>query len=358
MDTLRRRVLDTLARTLGRSHSIRGLTREVERLHGTAHYPNVHQALADLEEEGLVRFEEAGNARVPRLALGADGLPDAMAAVELWRKRALLEAAPGHGPAVRGLEAALGDAPGVGSVSLVDAATNLTRRRLDVLVLRRRSADDGADDDAEVRLAQRLGRAADRVGLRSDGLIVPEDALASLLRGADANPVPRMLRDATCLWNPQAHWHVVAGAAPRGGAALAPATPARLADLDQDAVRANLARYGYVERGAGPPGGARTAEALCPEAVAVAALAQGKARWVGAAAVVLAKAAYRPTLLAYLAKAEDLADEAAGLLGVLTEVGDEGRRDHTLSILEAFGATPADVDRGVVGDALDLYGPA
>lgn len=351
MDKTRRRILDTLARTLGQTHSIRGLVDEIEQLHGTAHYPNVHDELHELAEEGIVSFDEAGRSKVPRLSLANPRFPDAMAKLELWRKDKLLDETSQKANAILHVEEDLADEADVLTLGLVDAERNLTLRRLEPLVLVRTDADR-KEEGAVHRLTGRLEELASDTALRVDPLVLSQETFLQLLQAGEANPIPRLLRNQTCMLDPQRFWRGIQISL-GSWASLASATPARLGEIPGDTVAWNLARFGYTEHGRDLDG---RGTAVCPEAVIVAALGSDAARWIGAAGVVLSKADHEPPLLAYVARAED---EAKRLLGVLHALGGPDtseRTAETVDLLEASGVEPEEIETDLVQEALELYG--
>lgn len=349
--TRRFRVLDTLARTIGESHSLRSFADQVKSNHGTGHYPNVHDQLERLARDDIVSFHKAGRSKVPRLRFDRTGFADEMATLELWRKRQLLEARPTAAEPLDQLETSLAEADSVLSVCLAEPDRNLRLRRLEPLVLIQ-DTDPEAPCSDEGALAERLAELQAETSLRIDPWIVPARGYGERLRAREANPAPRFLHTETCLWHPQAFWRTVAEALPHGEG-LAPETPARLASLAQPALAWNLTRWGYEERGRELDD---QATRLCPEAATVGALAADVPRWTGAAGVVLAKADIEPALLVYLAKAEDEGERLGGIVEVLHEREPDPQLAQTLGLLEAFEIEPEPIEHDMVLDAVELYG--
>lgn len=345
------RALDTLARTIGESHSLRSLADQVQSIHGTGHYPNVHDQLERLAEEDIVSFHKAGRSKIPRLRFDRTSFADTMATLELWRKHQLLEARPTAAEPLDRLETSLAEESSVLSVCLAEPDRNLRLRRLEPLVLIQ-DTDSEVPSPQEVALAERIAEIQRDTSLRIDPWIVPARRFGTYLRTRDANPAPRILHTETCLWHPQAFWRTVADGLPHGEG-LAPETPARLASLEQPALAWNLTRWGYEERGRevdddGPR--------LCPEAATVGALAADVSRWTGAAGVVLSKADIDPSLLAYLAKSEDEAGRLAGILETLQEHEPKNSLEQSLVLLKARGIEAEPIEQDMVMDAVELYG--
>lgn len=355
MSATKLRVLDTLARTIGGSHSIRSLADQVEEHHGTGHYRNVHDQLQALEGDGIVSFRKAGRSKVAHLRFDRAGFPDTMATLELWRKRGLLDDRPAAAEAISRLETTLASDEHVLSIGLAEPHRNIKLRRLDPLILLRGPTQHAPRSDQpaiERGLAEQLATLERDLSLRIDPWIVPAQRYGERLRARDASPAPRILRSEICIWHPQAFWHSVAASLPHGEG-LAPESPARLASLDEAALAWNLTRWGYEERGRELDD---QATPLCPEAAAIGALAAEIPRWIGAAGVVLTKAEIEPTLLAYLAKAEERAGQLAGVLQVLADRRPDPSLEQTLDLLDALGVEATTIEQDMVLDAVELYG--
>ncbi len=344
-------ILDTLARQTGGSPSIRSFTEKVDHYHGKAHYANVHKALQGLAEEGIVTFRASGRSKIPGLRFQNPGFLDAMATLELWRKRTLLKERPNASEPLKRLESSLAEKGSVLSVCLTEPDRNLRLRRLEPLILIQDTNSQPVPSQ-EADLAEEMAELQSATSLRIDPWIVPAQRFENYLRARQANPAPRILHTETCLWHPQAFWRTVATALPHGEG-LAPQTRSRLASMEESALAWNLTRWGYEERGRelddhGPR--------LCPEATVIAALAANVPRWTGAAGVVLAKANIDPTLLVYLAKSEDQAARLAALAEILQRHQPRPILEHTLTLLDALKIGAEPIEQGMVMETVELYG--
>lgn len=349
------RVLDTLSRTIGETHSIRSLAGEVEAYHGTGHYRNVHEQLQELATEGIVSFQKAGRSKVPRLRLNRSDFADRMALLELWRKQMLLENRPATTEAISHLEGTLGGTPHVRSISLAEPHTNLNLRRLEPLILLEDTSHQEqttGGSDIELGLAKELATLESDTSLRIDPWFLPAHRYGAWLTARDANPAPRILLSQICLWHPQAFWRSIQDSLPPGGG-LAPNPPTRLSSLDEAALAWNLSRWGYEEFGGELDD---QATPLCPEAASIGALGADRPRWIGAASVILTKAEIEPTLLLYLAKAEGRASQLAGILEILNDRQPDPNLMRTLGLLAAFDIEAAPIEQDMVLDAVELYG--
>ncbi len=61
------KIIDTISREIGNPISIRGLTTEIKQEFGSAHYPNIYNALLGLKDKNIIQIEKQGNASIPLL---------------------------------------------------------------------------------------------------------------------------------------------------------------------------------------------------------------------------------------------------------------------------------------------------
>src|SRR2546426_3845794 len=74
--------------------SIRGLTTEIKQEFGSAHYPNIYNAVLDLKDKNIIQIEKQGNASTPLLNFSNYLLPDMLFEIELQKKRDFLHRWP------------------------------------------------------------------------------------------------------------------------------------------------------------------------------------------------------------------------------------------------------------------------
>src|SRR6266566_1464356 len=52
------KIIDTISREIGNPISIRGLTTEIKQEFGSAHYPNIYNALLELKDKNIIKMED------------------------------------------------------------------------------------------------------------------------------------------------------------------------------------------------------------------------------------------------------------------------------------------------------------
>ena len=88
------KIIDTITREIGNPISIRGLTTEIKKEFGSAHYPNIYNALLGLKNKNIIQIEKQGNASIPLLNFSNYLLPDMLFEIELQKKRDFLHRWP------------------------------------------------------------------------------------------------------------------------------------------------------------------------------------------------------------------------------------------------------------------------
>src|SRR6266581_4668101 len=88
------KIIDTISREIGNPISIRGLTTEIKQEFGSAHYPNIYNALLGLKDKNIIQIEKQGNASIPLLNFSNYLLPDMLIEIELQKKRDFLQKWP------------------------------------------------------------------------------------------------------------------------------------------------------------------------------------------------------------------------------------------------------------------------
>ena len=281
MDRTTLRILDALARSLGRPPSIRALTAAVRRRSGTAYYANVYRKVQELARDDLVALEKAGAASLASLNLDNRRLIDLLAELELRNTQAFLQGRPAWGFLLRELEQL-----GFASLCLSRPEQNARLNRAEVLGL-----GDG-------RPWPELQRLAEKHDLRLDCLLLSEREFRSLLAGREANPAKDLLIDKIAFFSPQAFWLALSSAAVR--IPERETDPAKLPERD---LLFNLARFGYRELGPR----LQPAAPVCLEYLVTALLLRGDARRVRAIPSLLAANPANLAVLRFLAQKHGVA---------------------------------------------------
>ncbi len=371
------RVVDTLARSLGRQLSISELTERARGFHERAHYKNIHQAVETLEEKGTLRVTRRGRAALVELDLSRGGGLDDVAAVALEGKRRARATSAWLDDRLTPLEQRLSAFDGLRAVELVEPQRNARLNRIVLLAVLSPSlgrAPIGEDRIGE--LYEAVGQQASDGNMRVDLLALTEPELVGAL-GSEALTAPQVLVTyrANLLHPGGFGWmlHRSQGLGQRivSHDRLHASDPnlGLVLGLEDEDIATSLDRLGYEEMGTRGTSG----RAVSMELAVTAALARGDARRRYGAAVALAKSvgrSWNPRTLAFLALQHNVGRELLGfartlarLLGEL-DVDPEPLPDHRahLETLEArlsWGLRgddgPAEVDEQRLLELLKVY---
>ena len=306
MDDTEFRILDTLSRDPGRDVSISGLTREIRRLHGTAHYANTYRVLDRLRTEGIVGITKTGNSSLVSLDMGSRRTIDSLSEMELRKRRSLLS----RREELQRLFDALSDGPAIGPTCLIDAERNATLNRAELLLLLPNWAAGGDTDET---LRETLRTVEGKLTMRIDALGLHDEGFRSLLAARDRNPLKEMLSRQTTLLAPDLFWNQIRNAWAHGIRIQfdrQETNPAKISGRD---LVHNLRRFGYAEFGSEASGG----QDFAIESLVTALLLKGDARRIQAIPAILAKNRANYALLLFLSKKYGVQGELFGLLKVL-----------------------------------------
>lgn len=323
MDETEFRILDALSRDPDGRVSISALTREIRRLHGTAHYPNIYNALQRMHEDGVVELTKTGNSSLVSLNLGNRHTVDALCEMELCRKRLLL----GKSEELRRLFDSISDDMPMGPMSLIDAERNIKLNRAELLIQLPQCPPEAhvAED-----LGRKLRELEGKLNIRIDPLILDEEGFRSLLAARDRNQLKEMLLRHTALLAPDLLWTMIRNAWAHGIRIhfdLEETNPAKLSEED---LLHNLARFGYTELGSRLRGG----RDIGIEYIVIALLLRSDARRIQAIPVILAKNRANYALLLFLSKKQGVQGELYGFLKSLTKYKDNQDLRDVLRNLE------------------------
>ena len=322
MDGTAFRVLDALSRDPGGATSISALSRDIRRLHGTAYYSNVYNALHRLEKDGIVQLTKAGHSSMVSLNLRNRQTIDALSEMELRSRGSLLA----KRQELQRLFDSLSDTPSMGPASLIDAERNMKLNRAELLI----QIPEGMSSAGTEALGARLGELEGRLDIRIDALTLDEKGFRSLLAARDKNALKEMLSRRTALFAPDLFWSKIRNAWAHGIRIQFEQEETNPAKMSEQDLVYNLARFGYSEFGSPPKEG----QDIGIEYVVAAVLLKGDARRIQAIPVILAKNQANYDVLLFLAKKYGVQGQLYGLLRVLAKNDANQDLQHALRMVE------------------------
>lgn len=340
-------IISILIRDYGESISINELTRRLDEMYGSAHYPNVHGKVEEMKADGTVSLERAGKSLLVRLDQSNPMLADTLAEHDLAEKRRFLA----ENPDARTLFFRLGQGMKdlVSSLSAVKPRESLKMNRLELLAIL--GEGDDPDTGAREEKAYRVAKEAGEMGnIRVDLLAVPKEEFSRHLSAGDANPIKSMARERVAVLDPQSYWMDFLDTARVARVRLEnEVKPTNICEGD---MLFNLRRLGYDEFGAGKADGKQ----ICAELVAASLLLQEDARRIGAVPIILAKNTFSPRLMAFLAEKHGAGGRLLWLLGTAIGSRKTPEISETARILRKHGIREEPV-AGIrdIKDKMGLY---
>jgi hypothetical protein len=347
MDTTTLRIIDIISSNIGNALSINQLTKYIKNTHGSAYYANIYQKIQELKNEGLLNVEPMGNSSNVKLNFQNCLLTDALAEMEIEKKRHFLKSRTSLFPVLEEINKTLANLCAVKSISSINPSNNIKLNRLELLFLLKDAPNYLKEATQVYRSMIEL---QNRHNLKINSLILSKKDFLEFLSLDEINPIKEALSNKIVFFGAQAFWTDVKEAAVKSQIQLLkPETkPAGLSSAD---LTFNLNRFGYREFGW------RFAEGrkFCVELTVTAILLQDDARLTEAAAVVLAKNRFSSNMLVFLSQKYDVAGKMLGLLRVLDTVKPKQEITETIKLLEMLCPIEVRAEEEGITEKLRLY---
>jgi hypothetical protein len=347
MDTPTLRILDTLSSNIGDSLSINQLTERIKDKYGTAYYANIYQKLQDLKNEGLLTLDPVGRSSNVKLSFQNYLLIDALAEMEIEKKRSLLAKRNDLLPFLTEMDKAFKDTCTIKSISAINPAKNLKLNRIELLFL---LTETPSHHNETVELYKEMQKLQNKHNLKIDSLILNKTDFQELSTSDEINPAKEALSEKIILFAPQAFWSQIKEIAEKTEIKTirTETKPANILDSD---LTYNLNRFGYRELGRQIGQGQK----FCIEYIITSLLLQDDARLQEAAPVILAKNSFKSNVLAFLSQKFGTTGKLLGMLEILQDIKPTQEIDQTIDLLNIFNIEEMPADKESILQKLRLY---
>jgi hypothetical protein len=347
MDTPTLRILETLSSNIGDSLSINQLTERIKDTYGTAYYANIYQKLQELKNEGLLTLYPIGRSFSVRLNFQNYLLIDALAEMEIEKKRSLLSKRNDLLPLLTEMDTAFKDSCAIKSISAINPTKNLKLNRIELLFLLIKTSNH---HNETVELYKKMQKLQNKHNLKMDSLILNKTDFQELTTSDEINPVREALSEKIILFAPQAFWSQIKEIAEKTEikASKTETKPANIPDSD---LTYNLNRFGYRELGRPIVQGQK----ICIEYITTSLLLQDDVRLVEAAPAILAKNSFKSNVLTFLSQKFGTAGKLMGLLKILQDIKPTQEIDQTIDLLNVFNTKEIPADKESILQKLRLY---
>ena len=306
------RILDLLAKNLGKPFSIRALNDGLSSKNRKAYYANTYNQVSKLSDKRILKLTRIGRARSVELDFSSDGLIPALAEMELLRGLELFD--DSRLAAIRKhLGALFFETPFLGAACIIRDSQALALNKIELLFILR-SPSQGNDafnptyappsegvEEQRAFIAGRIQSLASKTNLRIDFLALTCQEFLNELFSPQANPVKLLVKDEIAVFNPGFFWMLVEAGKACGLQFSVNKDSADSRKLKREDILLAFGRHGYREFGAASilPSGYSIETAIA------AALVLEDARLLEAIPVILAKDERKRinyALLEYLAR--------------------------------------------------------
>lgn len=333
MDETTLRILDALAREIGRPLSIMELTRKIANLYGRAYYPNIYQKLQTLSSEGVITLEKVGKASIAHLNFKSHTLIDLLAEMELRKKQSFLHNQTELQMLFLEIDTYFIQL-GAECVCAINPEKNIKLNRIELLILLHDSKEDKQYHDrvdATSKLIQTIQRLHT---IRIDHLALNRDEFVDLLTSEDRNPLKEMLSDKIAILHPQSFWMEIRALFEKGHQIRVEEEKTNPAEMAEQDLTYNLTRLGYKEFGLQAERGKR----ICIEYIITSIMLKKDERRIQAIPIILAKNRPNYNLLTFLAQKYGQSDRLLGLLKALNKITPKKEVGEAIRGLEAMNA--------------------
>jgi hypothetical protein len=347
MDTSTFRILDTLSSSIGDPLSINQLTERIRKTHGTAYYANIYQKLQDLKDQDLLTLDPIGRSSSIKLNFRNYLLIDALAEMELRKKRNFLERKRNLLPLLIEMNTAFNDADFIKTIAATFPEKNLKLNRIELLFL---IAQTPNHHKRTIEICEEMQRLQNKHNIKTDSLILNKHDFQQFITTDEINPARESLGEKIILSGPQAFYGQIKDIAENTEIKVLreETKPLKIPNAD---LTYNLNRFGYQEFGRPMTQGRN----ISIEYVVTTLLLQDDTRLQEAAPVILAKNTFNSNVLAFLSKKFDTNARLIGIMKILREFKPTTETNETIDLLNTFGSKEIPTDKKDVLSKLKLF---
>jgi len=354
MDEATYRILNILARNLGRPLSINELTGKIEETYGGAYYANTNEKIHDLAKEEIIALSKAGRSWLTSLNFNNYLIIDLLAEMELRRKQDFLQGKQEMQMLMMKINIQLHSFLWIKSISLINPERNAKLNKVE-LAIHLRKTDRKRMEKQKIDIHTSIDDFQKTHNIRIDYIILEDKMFLNLLQSNEIHPIKEMLSNKIVILNPQDFWIEISKAMERGIKIIAEEGETNPAKISGEDLIFNLARFGYTELGPQIKQG----KLICIEYTIIAILFQNDARRIDAIPIILAKNSDKTNydLLLFLARKYGFGGRIFGILRTMRNIVAHGMKeiDEPIRLLEAMKIEEIKANEKSMKEKLRLY---
>jgi hypothetical protein len=329
MEAPTHRILDTISAHLGEPLSINQLTEKIKEKYGNAHYSNTYKKTKELENIGALTIDSYGNSCIIRPNFENEITIDLLSEVEIEKKIAFLKEKNEFSDIFLTLRKRIDDICSIRSISSINSEKNSELNRLELLFLTREPGDYREYRTITCELYNRTKEIQEQYNLRIDSLILNESEFSFLISSKEINPLREAIGREITIFCPQAFWSTIKEISEKSEI-VSIKTETKPYNIPEDDLTYNLNRFGYKEFGTKRSQGKK----YCIEYIIISLLQSNEIRRLEAAPVMLAKNAFSPNLLTFLAQKYAATAKLLGILRTLRNIKPSEVIEETINLME------------------------
>lgn len=354
MDEATYRILNILARNLGKPLSINEITGKIEETYGGAYYANINEKIHDLTKEGIIILSKSGRSSLTSLNFNNYSIIDLLAEMELRRKQDFLQGKQEMQMLMMEIDTYLHNFLLIKSISLMNPERNSKLNKAELLIHISRTKREKVEE-SKISIHTIIESLQKIHNIRIDYMILEDKMFLNILKSDEINPAREMLSNKIVILNPQDFWIEIKKAGAEGIKIIAEEGETNPAKITEEDLIFNLARFGYTEFGPQIKQG----KLICIEYIIIAILFQNDARRIDAIPIILAKNSDKTNydLLLFLSRKYGFGGRIFGILRTLRNLVAHGMKeiDEPIRLLEAMKIEEIKANEKSIKEKLRLY---
>src|SRR2546421_11349562 len=342
------KIIDTISREIGNPISIRGLTTEIKKEFGSAHYPNIYNALLGLEDKNIIQIEKQRNASIPLLNFSNYLLPDTLIEIEIQKKRNFLQKWREAQFLLSNLDQELSALSFIRSILLIEPEHNMRLNRAELLIL-----IDKENLANRQKARSTINELRRHSNTRIEDLILSQGELIDFLKSSEKNPIKEMLSDKIAIYLPQIFWNLIRNAYMHGTRIRFDNERTNLSKIKESDLAYNLAKFGYKELRPET----RHGEDYSVEYIIWSILIGADPSRAAPCSILISKNQPSFELLEFLSMRHGFAEKLLGLLEAINDISPAPEFSDAISAFKERGIKPSRVDDGQIRNLMEVYSP-
>jgi len=201
------KIIDTLARNLGKPLSIQALTKEMSTKKKKEFYANVYNQVKELNKNNILKITKAGKSNLLELNFDSANLQPTLMEMELLNTNKLFDN-PQLSSIRKSLDALFYDTPFIGAACITKDSQLFALNKIELLFLLRPPSPSDAEHERAI-LNEQIKSIEANANTKIDFLALTSDEFIDSLYSKELNPVKNLLKKEVAIFNPGFYWMTI-----------------------------------------------------------------------------------------------------------------------------------------------------